>query len=96
MTLIHGAGVDCPASRTVTYSRPSAENPPKTVEELELRRAGATGVAPAAKCIGARLAGRRQSRFLGARAELLGERAAPADQHDARNGEEQGRASPAK
>ena len=32
MTLIHGAGVGRSASSTVTYSRPSSENPPKPLK----------------------------------------------------------------
>src|SRR5208282_6893942 len=32
MTLIHGAGVVCPGPKSVTYSRPSAANPPSPLK----------------------------------------------------------------
>jgi hypothetical protein len=35
-TLIHGAGVHCPAPRIVTYSRPSSAKPPSPFGERAL------------------------------------------------------------
>src|SRR5579859_3217047 len=44
ITLIHGAGVHCPARRMVTYSRPWASNPPTPLKNSRVgcRTAGAT------------------------------------------------------
>ncbi len=54
MTLIHGAGIDRPAPRIVTYSRPSAANPPRP---LKNSRSGATGTSGDALADGKRCEG---------------------------------------
>ena len=40
MTLIHGVGIDRPAPRIVTYSRPSAANPPSPLKNSRFGGAG--------------------------------------------------------
>ena len=46
MTLIHGAGVDCPAPRIVTYSRPSCAKPPSPLKNSKSALAGPDGGTP--------------------------------------------------
>src|SRR5437660_12373609 len=66
-TLIHGAGVHRPSSRTVTNSRPSFAKPPSPVESSRLGRGGVAGA-------GGRAAARR-GRASGAAASGRGARA---------------------
>src|SRR6266542_2882980 len=73
ITLIHGAGVHRPASRTVTYSRPSPAKPPRPLKSSRCDRRPPW------------LSERSRVRPLRAR-HLVCQRPAPARQHRPRNG----------
>src|SRR5215831_7732227 len=78
ITLIHGAGVQCPSSSTIEYSRPSSTKPPRSLSNSRRGRGGG-GSRPSSGA-GRRSRRSRRCGALGA-ADLLGERALAAGQH---------------